>query len=50
MPVKDPYSVPAPGGSATAWLIMVNGFIVDAHTLPREGQEIGLILYCADDR
>ena len=37
-----------------AWLIMVNGLIVDARSLPREIQEIayekGLIPYVPDDR
>jgi hypothetical protein len=40
--------------SATAWLIMVNGFIVDARSLPRAAQEIalatGLIPYIPDDQ
>lgn len=37
-----------------AWLISVNGFIVDARNLPREVQEIalakGLIPYNPDDQ
>lgn len=40
--------------SSTAWLIMINGIVVDARTLSREAQEIafekGLIPYIPDDR
>lgn len=55
MPVKDPYSVPAAMRECyRPWLMMANGFIVDARSLPRQAQEIalakGLIPYIPDDQ